>query len=169
MSSILGSVGYPGPKQTYYGGKPSRPGSNLIGGAGVLFVLILIGGASLLVAVVVCAPIAVLGGWIEDRAKAKKARARHERYLQEQQEYLESKARQSAPRFPPTPPQVNLPPPAFPTPPQDTPPPPEKVIDARLCPKCGSSLVTRTNRKTRRKFSGCSTFPNCRFTKSLSS
>jgi restriction system protein len=32
------------------------------------------------------------------------------------------------------------------------------------CPRCGSALVQRTNRRTREPFLGCSQFPKCRGT-----
>jgi len=35
------------------------------------------------------------------------------------------------------------------------------------CPRCGSSLVQRPSSKARPPFLGCSSFPNCKFTKSL--
>lgn len=35
------------------------------------------------------------------------------------------------------------------------------------CPKCGSSLVLRTNRKTGETFYGCSKFPVCRGTRQV--
>jgi hypothetical protein len=34
---------------------------------------------------------------------------------------------------------------------------------AHTCPRCGSELVERQNKKTGEKFIGCSVFPKCRF------
>ena len=33
---------------------------------------------------------------------------------------------------------------------------------SRACPRCGKSMVERSNRKTGQKFLGCSAFPACR-------
>ena len=35
------------------------------------------------------------------------------------------------------------------------------------CPRCGSLLTSRTNRKLGISFLGCSKFPKCRFSKDL--
>lgn len=37
----------------------------------------------------------------------------------------------------------------------------KKLVSENTCPRCGSSLVTRTGKKG--KFTGCSSFPKCRF------
>jgi len=42
-----------------------------------------------------------------------------------------------------------------------------KYSDRELCPKCGNKLVVRTARKTSEQFIGCSSYPKCRFTRSI--
>lgn len=39
---------------------------------------------------------------------------------------------------------------------------PPIAVPAPSCPRCGSALVPRTNRRTREPFLGCSQFPRCR-------
>lgn len=43
------------------------------------------------------------------------------------------------------------------------------VVAPEKCPRCGSILVLRTNRRTRESFIGCSSYPRCRFTRSSES
>lgn len=42
--------------------------------------------------------------------------------------------------------------------------PTEVLVQIRACPRCGSSLVQRTNKRTGEGFFGCSQFPRCRGT-----
>lgn len=42
--------------------------------------------------------------------------------------------------------------------------PQKKQIDPTRCPRCGSNMVKRTNRKTQQDFLGCSRFPQCKST-----
>ncbi|MBV1895100.1 MAG: NERD domain-containing protein [Rhodobacteraceae bacterium] len=39
-----------------------------------------------------------------------------------------------------------------------------KEADVTKCPRCGSTMIERTNRKTGQTFSGCSRYPKCRGT-----
>lgn len=48
-----------------------------------------------------------------------------------------------------------------------TTPPKIMRIQYTNCPKCGSKLVLRTNRKTGHQFYGCSRYPACRGTREL--
>ncbi len=47
---------------------------------------------------------------------------------------------------------------------------PNRTSSANLCPLCGAKLVMRTARKGQnagQQFWGCSSFPNCRYTKNI--
>lgn len=41
----------------------------------------------------------------------------------------------------------------------------QKSSNTSICPRCGSNMVSRTNKKTGEAFLGCSTFPKCRATR----
>ena len=43
----------------------------------------------------------------------------------------------------------------------------ERHTSDTVCPKCGSDLVERTVKETGSKFSGCSGYPKCRFSKDI--
>jgi restriction system protein len=43
------------------------------------------------------------------------------------------------------------------------------IVKEETCPKCGSKLVKRINQKDGKSFWGCSSFPKCRFTKTIPS
>lgn len=42
-----------------------------------------------------------------------------------------------------------------------------RIGSAQRCPKCGGTLVVRTNKKDGSRFYGCSSFPRCRYTRNL--
>jgi len=42
-----------------------------------------------------------------------------------------------------------------------------KKTDLTKCPRCGSKMIERTNRKTGQTFFGCSRYPNCRGTRQV--
>lgn len=150
-------MGYNGPMPK---SKPGPPGDGLVGLGVLIFVFVLIAGGSLVGALIAGVPLAAVGTWIGDRATAKEDSRKRDKRARDREQYLKRDALRRE--------QLSVD--SVVVDKRTHEPPPHKPKHSQKdgpCPSCGGSLVKRINRKTNQKFYGCSTFPSCRYTKSL--